>query len=559
MLLMPQMPDEIRAEISGKNKNFGIDPANQASRMRNDVIAQASPSRTDARSSDSRPTIASVTLASRTDHDARQTRHPVAPRTVTTPSRFAGRRVHFIGIGGCGMSGLARMLIDGGAVVSGSEPRPNEQTMELRQRGAAISRDQIGELLDRNVDLVVRTAAVPDGNVEFKAAKALGLPTLRYAQLLGQVMTERLGVAVAGTHGKSTTTAMISYALTRCGADPSFVIGGTVPQLGGGSHSGAGSAFVAEACEFDRSFHHLRPRIAVITNIEEDHLDCYKNIDEIVESFAQFARLVPSDGVIIAGGQDPRVARALEGADAKIELAALGGDVVWHTKPRGLTDGCHHGLLYRDGAPLCALRLGIAGVHNLLNATMAVAACAACGIDPREAAAALADFRGVDRRMSELGRFNGAAIVDDYGHHPTEIRATLWALRERFSPRRLICVFQPHQHSRTRFLLEDFAASFAAADAVIVPDIYFVRDSEAERSLVSSQDLVARITQAGQQARHIPDFGDIVNSLRQEVGPGDLVVTMGAGNVWQIGRDLLLSIGESANSGNSQPAGDVLT
>src|SRR2546423_4054685 len=208
-------------------------------------------------------------------------------------SKFAGKRVHFIGIGGCGMSGLARMLLDGGAIVSGSEPKPNPQTFELSQRGAKITRDQLGELLSHEIDLVVRTAAVPDTNQEYLAARAYGVTTIKYAQMLGEVMAERFGVAVAGTHGKSTTTAMIAHALLQCGADPSFVVGGTAPQLGGGSRSGASRYFVAEACEYDRSFHHLRPRVAIITNIEEDHLDCYRNIDEIVESFREFAKLVP--------------------------------------------------------------------------------------------------------------------------------------------------------------------------------------------------------------------------------------------------------------------------
>src|SRR6266550_8633835 len=220
-------------------------------------------------------------------------------------SRFSGRRVHFIGIGGSGMSGLARMLLDNGAIVTGSELKPNSTTLELTVRGVKIDRDQLGRFLTRDIDLVVRTAAVPDTNIEFAAARKLGIHALKYAELLGQVMAERLGVAVAGTHGKSTTTAMISYALLQCGADPSFVVGGTVPQLGGGSRSGGGKPFVAEACEYDRSFHNLRPKIALITNIEEDHLDCYKDLDEIIDSFRAFAWLLPPDGVILANGSDP--------------------------------------------------------------------------------------------------------------------------------------------------------------------------------------------------------------------------------------------------------------
>src|SRR5689334_2386326 len=201
-------------------------------------------------------------------------------------SRFSGRRVHFIGIGGCGMSGLARMLLDKGAIVTGSEPKPNPQTFELTSRGARISRDQMGEYLDPSTDLVVRTAAVPDTNLEFIAAQRYGVETIKYAELLGQVMQEEFGIAVAGTHGKSTTTAMIAYALHQCGGDPSFVVGGTVPQLGSaGSRSGASDLFIAEACEFDRSFHHLQPKVALVTNIEEDHLDCYRDIYEIIEAF----------------------------------------------------------------------------------------------------------------------------------------------------------------------------------------------------------------------------------------------------------------------------------
>jgi UDP-N-acetylmuramate--alanine ligase len=459
-------------------------------------------------------------------------------------SRFAGRRVHFIGIGGCGMSGLARMLLDDGAIVSGSEPKPNPQTFELSQRGARISRDQVGELLSREVDLGVRTAAVPDGNAEFLAARKYGIASIKYAQLLGQVMAERFGVAVAGTHGKSTTTAMISHALLRCGADPSFVVGGTVPQLGGGSRSGRSELFVAEACEYDRSFHHLRPKVAIITNIEEDHLDCYAGIDEIVESFRVFAQLVPGEGRIIAGGGDRSIARALANVKAPVELATLshqpGNDIAtWSTHLTGIDNGCYRGDVRYKGTLACRIALSVAGEHNLINGTMAVAACVACGVDAQKAADAIGTFTGVDRRMTPMGAVNGAIVVDDYGHHPTELRATLKALRERYQPARLICVFQPHQHSRTRHLLDDFATSFACADETIVPDIYFVRDSETERQRVSSQELVARITQAGQRATHLPSFEAIVAHLRAEARAGDLIVTMGAGNVWEIARDLV--------------------
>jgi UDP-N-acetylmuramate--alanine ligase len=471
--------------------------------------------------------------------DSRVARLPVTiqlPRLSNT-SQFQGKRVHFIGIGGCGMSGLARILLDAGATVTGSEPKPNPQTFALIQHGAKISRSQMGELLDGQVDLVVRTAAVRDENCEYLMARRLKIKSIKYAQLLGEVMSERLGVAVAGTHGKSTTTAMISHALLACGADPSFVVGGTVPQLGGGSRSGSGPAFVAEACEFDRSFHHLHPRVAIITNIEAEHLDCYKDIDDIVASFRHFAQIVPSDGLIISNGQDKYVKQALAGISTPVELVGdLDGWEVW---PAPMHDGCHVGHVRFKGRPICTLRLSVPGQHNLLNATMAIAACRACGLEPQRAAEVIGTFTGVDRRMSEVGQFNGAIVVDDYGHHPTEIRATLKALRERYQPKRLICVFQPHQHSRTRMLLDDFAASFGDADETIMPDIYFVRDSESERQRVCTADLVERIERGGGHARHISDFADIIAQLKEQAHPGDLIVTMGAGNVWQIGKELV--------------------
>jgi UDP-N-acetylmuramate--alanine ligase len=338
---------------------------------------------------------------------------------------------------------------------------------------------------------------------------------------------------------------MISFALLKCCADPSFVIGGTVPQLGGGSRSGASPYFVAEACEYDRSFHHLRPRIALITNIEEDHLDCYRDIEEIVEAFHAFAALVPPHtGLIVANSSDADSRRALCKIAAPIEWCALtegherSEQPDWTAKTLDVEHGCHRAVISYKTALAARLKLSLPGKHNLMNAMMAIAACRACGIDPQLAADAIGEFRGVDRRMTEVGRRNGAVIVDDYGHHPTEIRATLRALREKYEPKRLFCVFQPHQHSRTRFLLDDFAMSFADATETIVPDIYFVRDSEAERQAISAKDLVGRIIKNGQSARHLSRFEEIVDYLKTELRAGDLIVTMGAGNVWEIGKDL---------------------
>lgn len=484
-------------------------------------------------------------LASVVEREMRMESRPVV-------SRFTGKHIHFIGIGGCGMAGLARMLLDSGAIVSGSDPKPNLQTLELVRRGAVIGREQDGKLLSPEIDLVVRTAAIPDTNAEYQRARSLNLRQLKYAQLLGEVMQERLGIAISGTHGKSTTTAMVSFALLQCGADPSFVIGGTVPQLSGSSHSGLGNAFVVEACEFDRSFHNYHPRVALITNIEADHLDCYAGgLSEIIESFHVFAGRVPADGLILANGQDPNVRRALQGLNVRVEYIAINdpadgnqnlkiqNDITWSTRITGQENGCYRGQVFRQGQVIATLSLAVPGRHNLFNATAAVAACWAAGEDPAKAASALSRFQGVDRRMTEVGRYNQAIVVDDYGHHPTEIRTTLRALREKYNPKRLICVFQPHQHSRTRYLLDDFGTSFADADLTILPDIYAARDSEADKRSVSTADVIARIRSHGQAAMHLPEFPAILDYLRTEARPGDLIITMGAGNICEIGRQLV--------------------
>ena len=456
-------------------------------------------------------------------------------------SRFAGRRVHFVGVGGVGMSGLAHILLDAGADVSGSDPWPSEVTDKLERRGAPVDFEQDGSLLDSSVDLVVRTAAVNDANAEIAAAREMGVPTRFYAELLGEVMAERVGVAVAGTHGKSTTTAMLAYALTRCGLDPSFVVGGSVPQLGGGSKSGTGNVFVAEACEYNRSFLNLSPTVAVVTNVEADHLDTYPGgIDEIVHAFAQFADKLPPDGRLILNGDDPHsVALHERFADKTWRVGKTLG-CEWTVVPAGLEDGCPVAHLLHDGKQAATLRLKVPGQHNLYNSAQAVVAAVAVGADAAKAAEAVSDFRGVDRRQTLVGKVppHGVPVVDDYAHHPTEIRLTLSALRERYQPSRLICIFQPHQASRTRHLLGDFATSFAAADLTFLPDIYSVRDTIDDQRFVNSGQLAEAVRTAGQHAEHLPSFEDVLARVRNELCAGDLVVTMGAGNVWKIGKML---------------------
>jgi UDP-N-acetylmuramate--alanine ligase len=451
--------------------------------------------------------------------------------------------IHMIGVGGCGMSALATLLLRRGTRVSGSDMRPSPALARLVEAGAQVTTRQRAEAVPAGADLVVASAAILPDHPELLEARRRGIPTLKYAQLLGAVMARYEGVAVSGTHGKSTTTAWLTYVLRRAGLDPSFVVGATVEQLGGGSGAGSGPHFVAEACEYDRSFLNLRPRRAAILNIEEDHLDCYRDLAEIRDAFAAFASRVPADGLIVLNGQDPRCHSLVDGIAASVQTFGAADDATWRADDIVLESGRYAFDVVHDGAVLGRLRPYLPGRHNVNNALAVIALAHACGVSWEQMQAPLAEFRGVHRRLELRSAVDGRRVLDDYAHHPTEIRATLKAARERFSPRRLWCVFQPHQHSRTRFLLKDFAQSFVHADRVIVPDIYFVRDSQRDRELVSAEDLVREIRVRGSDAAYVPQFAAIVELLARETEPGDVILTMGAGNIWRVADELVQRLG----------------
>ena len=369
------------------------------------------------------------------------------------------------------------------------------------------------------------------------------------------MQAESTGVSIAGTHGKSTTAAMLCHVLIEAGLDPGFIIGAHCPQIGGGARLGSRlvphdgpfggrpGLLVAEACEFDRSFHHHRPVLALITNVEEDHLDVYGSIDTIVQAFAAFARLLPAEG---AGG---RLLIAHDGAHRREITAGLSARVdTFGYNPAAdyqvVADATARRVAVHQGAGRRAeWTNALPGEHNALNAAAAAILAHDLGVAWDDVARALDGFRGIDRRLQRLGlrpaRGGTVTVYDDYGHHPTEIEKTLRALRAAERPRRLICVFQPHQHSRTRFLLEEFARSFAAADVVVVPHIYFVRDSEIERHRVSARDLVDRLRGRGITAMHLYPFEAIVEQLEIMCEDGDLLVVMGAGPVGTVGKMFL--------------------
>ncbi len=458
-------------------------------------------------------------------------------------STWLGRRVHLIGAGGVGMRALGQLLMMRGAVVSGSDSVPSATLESLAAHGAEVAVGQRAENIPPDCDLIVYSAAIHQANPELLAAGQAGCELIKYSRMLGRLMSDREGIAIAGTHGKSTTTAMIAYALTTAGKSPSFVVGATSDQLGGPSGVGSGGHFVVEACEFDRSFLDLSPTLSAILNIEEDHLDCYENLDAIIEAFRAFAAKVPPHGLLVANGEDRSVASAVRDASADVQTFGLNDQCTW----RGANLTADRGRFRFDvlvgGRKFCRIALQIPGLHHVYNALAATALLFQAGLTPEEIASAIGGFEGIDRRMTVKAQLGGVTVVDDYAHHPTEVQVTLRAAAEFFRPRRMWCIFQPHQHSRTRFLLKDFARSFGLADKIIVPEIYFVRDSEREREHICAEDLVAQIRLNGGDAVFLPTFELIAEHLKKSLAPGDLVITMGAGDVWKVADEIVCWLG----------------
>ncbi len=454
-------------------------------------------------------------------------------------NKFFQQRVHFIGIGGSGMCGLAQMLAQMGAIVSGSDRAESAATQKLEKMGIAISYQQTVADFPQDAQYVVHSAAVKPDHPELSQARQAGAKIFKYAQMLGQVMQIKHGIAIAGTHGKSTTTSMVAYILSQAGMDPSYIIGASSRQLGGSAHGGAGNYFIAEACEFDRSFLNLRPRLAAVTNIESDHLDYYRNIEEITAAFGQFMSQVDADGVIITNSENQWCLQAAAKAKASVETYGLTGAPDWLANDIQSENGRLSYEVSYGGARVGRLALRIPGRHNIGNSLVAAALARHCHVPWDVIASAIEAFTGADRRSELLGQLGGITIMDDYAHHPTEIRTTLAGLREFYQPQRLICVFQPHQHSRTRSLLEEFSLAFGDADMIIIPDIYIARDSEADIKAVNAQHLVDRLVANGRYGRYIPAFPEVVAALKLELKSGDLVVSMGAGPVWEITHELV--------------------
>ena len=439
------------------------------------------------------------------------------------------KSIHFVGIGGIGMSGIAEILEDRGFTVSGCDLRPSVATDLLMQRGIPVSMGHHPSHL-AGVDLVVITAAVRGENAEVDAARERGIPVVRRKEILGAIANEKRGVGIAGTHGKTTTSAMISVILEQAGLDPTIIIGGMLRNIGSNAKSGKGEFVVVEADEYDRSFHELHPDIAVVTNIEADHLEYFGSFEAIVEAFRIFLDGIRPGGAIVGCIDDPAVAEVLK--QAKDRVVRYGINDAADVRAINISYDERGSRFEVPGVGW--FYLFVPGEHNIRNALAAIAVARELGIAPKVIASALAKFLGVDRRFQILGEVAGALIVDDYAHHPTEIRATLNAARRGYPQRRIIALFQPHLYSRTRDFAGEFAQSLRVADVAIVAPIYAAREKPIE-------GITAKVISDAAEGVEFLDRTneEIVEEMRGRLQRGDLFITLGAGDVYQIGEALV--------------------
>lgn len=440
--------------------------------------------------------------------------------------------IHFIGIGGISMSGLAHVALSKGYKVTGSDRMKSDITARLEAEGAVVFEGHDAKNVG-DADLVVHTAAVKDDNPEMIAARERGIRLIDRAEFLGALMKEyHHAVGVAGTHGKTTTTSMLAHALIGAGVDPTISIGGELDLIGGNIHCGTSDLFVTESCEYTNSFLKFFPTIALITNIEEDHLDFFTGIEMIRDSFRQFAELTRGVGNVVAYGEDENIKLALKDSDLDIITYGMSDSNDYYAKNVVYHAGYPSFDVYKKGEKLCSVSLNVPGDHNILNALAAIAVCELCGVDAAAAAKGLETFKGTHRRFEKKGFVNGAVVIDDYAHHPTEIRATLKAAKA-FPHKRIICVFQPHTYSRTRTLWDEFLTAFDDTDELIITHIYAAR--EKPDGVTTAEGLAKAIAERGKNVKYMDDFGEIEEYIKKDAQEGDIVFTMGAGDVTNIG------------------------
>jgi UDP-N-acetylmuramate--alanine ligase len=446
--------------------------------------------------------------------------------------------VHFIGIGGISMSGLAEILLGAGFTISGSDRDESDLTKHLVTLGAKVNYPQAAENITDDIDLIVYTAAIREDNPEFAAAKASGKPMLTRAELLGEIMENYArSIAVAGTHGKTTTTSMVSQILLETADDPTISVGGILDAIGSNVHVGDSDVFITEACEYTNSYHSFFPKYNIILNVEADHLDFFKNLENYRASFKKFAGNTADDGILIINNEIDDVKYFTEGLKCQVITYSLKEDAdIYPTDIAYNEKGFASFTPVFNGKAMDRVSLNVPGDHNISNALAAIALATEMGISFDHIKAGLAKFGGAHRRFELKGHFNGATVIDDYAHHPTEIAASL-AAAANYPHNRVVVCFQPHTYTRTLSFLDDFAKALSAADVVVLADIYAAREPDIYG--VSSKDIADRIEKLGTEVHYLGSFDQCEKFLEKNIVNNDLLITMGAGNVYLVGEHLL--------------------
>lgn len=446
--------------------------------------------------------------------------------------------VHFIGIGGISMSGLAEILLSRKFPVSGSDSHESALTDQLAAQGAVVHYPQMAENITDDIDVVVYTAAIHPDNPEFRAAQEKNLPMLTRAQLLGEIMRNyKEAINVSGTHGKTTTTSMITEILLEAHKDPTVSVGGMLKDIGGNIRVGGQETFVVEACEYTNSFLSFFPTIEIILNVEADHLDFFKDIDDIRHSFKLFAEKLPEDGLLVINKDIKHSEYFTQALKCRVVTFGHEKDADYTANFISYDKFAHPSYtLFYKGEELAQVELGVTGEHNIYNSLAAVAVARSLDIPMETILRGLKRFTGTDRRFQKKGSVNGCTIIDDYAHHPQEIAATIEAAKK-YPHRKLWIVFQPHTYSRTAALLDDFAGALSQADEIVLADIYAAREKNTIG--ISSDDLRKHMLEQNTNVYYIPKFEDIEDFLLQHVKEGDVLITMGAGDIYKVGDDLL--------------------
>ncbi|ADO59424.1 UDP-N-acetylmuramate--L-alanine ligase (plasmid) [Paenibacillus polymyxa] len=452
--------------------------------------------------------------------------------------------VHFIGIGGYGMSAIARVMLEMGYTVTGSDVASQSLTEKLAAKGAKIYIGHTPEHI-AGADIVVYSTALSRDNVERVAAEELNIPTLHRSQMLARLLNERKGIAVAGAHGKTTTSSMIALVMERCNVDPTYIIGGEITNLGTNAKAGKSEFVVAEADESDGSFLQYHPWQGIVTNIEADHLENYDgDFNRLKSAYVQFLGQIQPDGAAIVCADDQNIQEMLPQLQTRVITYGIEHEADYMATDIQLGDRRLSFTMNRKGTALGTIELSVPGKHNVYNAMATVISCLEAGIPFEQIAATIVEFHGAKRRFQVIGDLHDVLVVDDYAHHPTEIIATLQAAKS--TGKRIVAVFQPQRYTRTYFLLDQFSRAFSDADEVIIPDIYSPA-GEKRIEGIDSQKLVELIkTNSNKNAKYLPSKDEISSYLLDAVKPGDIVITMGAGDVWKIATALVAALKESS-------------